>query len=364
MNKSRHAVSVLVAATCLTLMGAPRLVVAQEPSATAAPLAVNACHVSPIVENLDRSARFYRELGLEVNLPDGNPPLEWDTDPGHLNIHGVPQAKVRFTQGRMPKVQCGVEIVEFGGIDRKPVQRAVQDPGASMLIVRVRDLDKAFNRIAQIKAPIVTAGGAPIVVGPGNTRAVVLKDPDGHLIEMIQSDPAPAVSVAGSSNVTELGLRVTVSSLDRTLGLFQRRLGLPLTAAAAFVKNHAMTALVGLLDVESRVSSVDIPLRPSPANPPGVSLHLELVEYKGGPAPARHASRIQDPGSYRLMLGMRDLDAAIDTIKATGAPIVSTGGKAVSMQFGRTLWRIAAMPEEDNLFLIVMQGPLPLQSSR
>jgi hypothetical protein len=71
----------------------------------------------------DRSATFYQEIGLEVALPPEDAPLPWDERPGHLDIHGVPQARIRFTGARMPGIQCGVEIVEFGGLDRSPVQR-------------------------------------------------------------------------------------------------------------------------------------------------------------------------------------------------------------------------------------------------
>ena len=51
--------------------------------------ALGACHVSPIVANLDNSAKFYHEL-IGLNLyPEQRPgPLPWDTDPGHLDIQG------------------------------------------------------------------------------------------------------------------------------------------------------------------------------------------------------------------------------------------------------------------------------------
>jgi hypothetical protein len=72
-----------------------------------------------------------------------------------------------------------VELVEFVDVDRKAVQRRLQDPGAVTLILLVRDIDAAFARLKQAGAPVVSTGGAPINMSPTNTtRAVIVKDPD------------------------------------------------------------------------------------------------------------------------------------------------------------------------------------------
>ena len=130
----------------------------------APPYAVTgACHVSPIVDDLDRSARFYHDLiGLDL-VPTPSPgPLPWDEDPGHLHLHGMPQARLRFIGARMPGIRCGVELVEMKGIDRKPVRRRIQDPGAVTLILLVRDLDAAFAKLKAAGVPVVSTGGAPV----------------------------------------------------------------------------------------------------------------------------------------------------------------------------------------------------------
>src|SRR4030095_11372027 len=45
-----------------------------------------ACHVSPIVSDLDKSAHFYHEmLGLDLVPAPGTGRLPWDTDSGHLD---------------------------------------------------------------------------------------------------------------------------------------------------------------------------------------------------------------------------------------------------------------------------------------
>src|SRR4029453_8485542 len=147
----------------------------------------SACHVSPIVADIDKSARFYHDLlGLDLvpSPPPGSIPV--DTRPEHLDLHGIPQAKLRFIGARMPSVFCGVELVEFSGIDRHHVERRIQDPGAAMLILPVRDLDSLFARLKPAGTPVLTTGGLPMTVGASKTHAVVVKDPDGHPVELAQ----------------------------------------------------------------------------------------------------------------------------------------------------------------------------------
>src|SRR5207244_1883951 len=170
---------------------------ATQSSDAAAGSIVSACHVSPIVANLDRSAHFYHDL-LGLNLVPAPPPgaLPWDDRAEHLTLHGVPDARLRFIGARIPGVFCGVELVEFDRVDRTPVHRRLQDPGAVMLIVLVRDLDAAFARVKADGVQVVTTGGRPVEVGAAKHHAIVVKDPDGHFVELAQLNPLPQTTVA------------------------------------------------------------------------------------------------------------------------------------------------------------------------
>lgn len=91
---------------------------------------------------------------------------------------------------------------------------------------------------------------------------------------------------------------------------------------------------------------------------PGSSNTLEFIQFKGLDSRMSAApSRVQDPGSYRLQLTFRDIDVALDRLGAAGKRTISTGGQPVTMTFGSRPWRLAIVPDPDNLFLIVQQAP-------
>jgi catechol 2,3-dioxygenase-like lactoylglutathione lyase family enzyme len=318
--------------------------------------ALGACHVSPIVANLDRSAKFYHELvGLSL-YPEPKPgPLPWDTDPGHLDIHGTRGGRLRFIGARMPGVWCGVEIVEFADIDRKAVERGLQDPGAVTLILLVRNLDAVFARLKAAGVPVVTTGGAPIAVGAGRTRAVIVQDPDGHFVELDQPDPLPADSAWPEGDVIGIRLRITIGALDPTLRVYRDRLGFQ-TQVRSFTSDRTVAALMGLADAEYRLTTAKVPLRLNGGDVPVSTMQVEFIEFKGVERPLVR-SRIQDPGSYRLFVNVRDLDASVRSLSTEGSEVVSTGGVPVSMTFGRDQWRIAALPDPNNLFLVLLQNP-------
>jgi pimeloyl-ACP methyl ester carboxylesterase/catechol 2,3-dioxygenase-like lactoylglutathione lyase family enzyme len=316
---------------------------------------VSACHVSPIVSDLEKSARFYHDLlGMDLMPAPPPGPLPWDTDPGHLLLHGLPDARLRFIQARMPGVRCGIELVEFANVDRTPVRRRYQDPGAATIILMVRDIDLAFAALRKGGAHVVTTSGGPISMNPANkTRAVIVQDPDGHYVELAQVDPLPQTRVAAESNVIGIRLRLTVADVEQALAYYQHVLGVQGTARP-FVRGPSVMDMAGLPAAgEYQLATIQMP---------GSSLVFELIGFKGlDSAKTPVASRVQDPGSFRLQLTMGSIDAALATLKESGARVISTGGVPVSMTFGGRPWRLSVVPDANNLFLIVQQAPAPVE---
>ena len=182
------------------------------------------------------------------------------------------------------------------------------------------------------------------------TRAVIVQDPDGHFVELAQLDPLPPTTAPASSNVIGIRLRVTVSDMDGTLAFYQQRLGLK-GELRAFTSSPQVSAMLGLRDVEYRMATVRMPNSP---------LLLEFMELKGAPGVVAR-SRVQDPGSFRLQLNVRDIDAALAGMTASGSTVVSSNRVPVSMTFGSRPWRLAVAPDPNNLFLVVQQPPPAVQ---
>jgi catechol 2,3-dioxygenase-like lactoylglutathione lyase family enzyme len=303
--------------------------------------------VSPIVSDLDKSARFYHDvIGLDLVPTPGTGRLPFDTDPGHLDLHGLPQARLRFIGARMRGVFCGVELVEFSGVDQRKVHRRLQDPGAAMLILLVRDIDAIFSRLKAAGVTVLTKGGAPMFVGPSRkARAVIVEDPDGHPIELAQLQPTPPTTAAAESNVIGIRLRITVTDSDKAASYYRQTLGID-AKPATFTKDESVMAMMGFPAAgEYRVQSATLP----------DSLVLELIEFRGVGETKSISSRVQDPGSYRLQLNVRDIDESLSVLKNSGARVISTKGAPVRMTFGANPWRLAVVQDSNNLFLVVQQ---------
>jgi hypothetical protein len=87
---------------------------------------------------------------------------------------------------------------------------------------------------------------------------------------------------------------------------------------------------------------------------PGSNLSIELIEFRGVDR-QRVQGRIQDPGSTRLHLRVRDLDAAIRAVVGAGGAVVSSGGAAVELSAGRGApIRGAMVRAPNNLFLVLI----------
>ena len=296
----------------IALMVAATALASASPSAAAV---TGACHVSPIVADLDRSLRFYRDLlGFESASPTLPGPIPWDDRRELLDLHGLPDARLRSVSLRIAGARCGIELVQFDRVDRNAVHRRMQDPGAVTLILLVRDLDALFARLKAAHVDIATTGGAPVRPSPtSKSRAMIVKDPDGHFVELAQLDPLPATSAPATSNVFDLRFRVTVNSLDEAVQYYRDGLGIE-GKSAAFSAGPGVMAMMGLpADVEYRVNMTTIP---------GSGLILEFLELKGIERRSR-STRVQDPGSYRLQLAVDSIDNAVEGLRKVGARVIS-----------------------------------------
>ena len=316
-------------------IGAFVISLASAPPSVAA--VTGACQVSPIVADVDRSVHFYRDLlGFESASPPQANAVAWDTPREFLDLHGLPKARLRSVSLHIAGARCGIELVQFDRVDRHAVRRRMQDPGAVTLILLVRDIDALFAKLKAAHVDVVTTGGTPVTPSPtSKARAVIVKDPDGHFVELAQLEPLPATSVPATSNVFDVRFRVTVNDLDEAVQYYRDGLGIA-GKSAAFSTGPGVMAMMGLPpSAEYRVNMTTIP---------GSSLILEFLELKGLERRTR-STRVQDPGAYRLPLNVDSIDTALAGLRKVGARVVSTAGSGLVAQ------------DLNNVFLILQQRP-------
>src|SRR5262245_4356768 len=103
-----------------------------------------------------------------------------------------PTATLRVAMTNLPGA-FNFELTQFADLERQTnKQPEIQDSGAPMMKVLVRDLDAVVANAKKANAPLVTKGGVPVTAPTpiGMAKAIIMRDPDGYFVEAIQATPA------------------------------------------------------------------------------------------------------------------------------------------------------------------------------
>jgi predicted enzyme related to lactoylglutathione lyase len=336
---------------CLLVASATIVVAAGQaptPPGAAAPLVLGSGNFfSPIVADLEKSAAFYRDgLGFAVT---GQPSDAANNAPLR-HMFGVPDAQLRWAIARPAFMRGGVEIVEVKNIASHALTRNVQDPGAVTLVLAVRDIDGVVTHLSKLGGSIVTPTGGPldVTLGGAPARAALVKTPDGHFLQLVQRPNGSADAGNAETPVTEVRVRLTVDNVDRAISLYRDDLGLQQQSVGSFTGDRAVLQMLGLRGGAYRQAITQVP---------STRLFVQFIEFKD--VERRTISGgIQDPGSTRIQLQVRDLDAAMKAVVRAGGKVVSTGGMPVQLPAGRggTI-KAAVVRDPDNLFLVLIEAP-------
>lgn len=273
-------------------------------------------HAIHAVEDLDTTLAFYKNVfGLAANPQDfANPAVPLLTN--------APGVTLRLSMMSLPG-NMRFELTHFKGLERKPAQAKYTDPGAASIVFYVRDIDAALANAKKANAPIVTTGGAPVEIttAKGKTRSVILRDPDGFFVQLIQEEaPAGAAGI-----VHRVSLAYTMESADATRAFYTGKLGIELTGSTAYSKDPAMLKLYGApAGTEFRKLTGVIP------GPPAT---VEFTEFRGVPR-SKLVMRVRDPGAPALCIQVNELAPTIAQMKSAGVPIISTNAEIVDFGGG------------------------------
>ncbi len=274
-------------------------------------------HAIHAVDDLDTTLAFYRSVfGLNGNPSDfPNPAVPLLTN--------APGVTLRLSMLALPG-GMRFELTHFKGLERKPAQAKYTDPGAASLVFYVRDIDAAVANAKKANAPIVTTGGAPVEIttAKGKVRSIILRDPDGFFLQLVQEAPA---ANAPEGNVHRVSLAYTMESADTTRAFYTGKLGIDLTGASAYSQDPAMLQLVG--------APAGTEFRKLSGVMPGPNASIEFTEFRGLPRTKFHL-RVRDPGAPALCIQVNDETATIGQLKAAGTNIISANGEIVDFGGG------------------------------
>jgi catechol 2,3-dioxygenase-like lactoylglutathione lyase family enzyme len=336
-------ITLLILGSCLSTSAQTQWATLKEPPTGFAPAGdvLSAGHLGREIGNVELVIHFYHDLlglGLMGARSQPRPFGSKYTNPALLEFvqlgQGVPnpmdarnRAVIMPIPGTAPKGgnDMTVEAIEIKNIASKPYAPSMIDPGSSRLILFVRGLDKTLAILKNELVPVVTSGGNPVVLPShpgisGTIRAVMVRDPDGYPVELMEISPPPASTAPAEGNI--LGARVVfvVADLEVTCRWFQNLVGADLQfwLSPGWLDDKGYRELT---DSSGR-------FRMAQALIPGSPVVMEFLEYEN--RPQRFIKpHIQDPGTAHILFMAKDDDiiiqrvraAKVHTLSATGGPV-------------------------------------------
>ena len=127
-------------------------------------------HIGLRVDDLDRSRRFYEALGfterVSMDVPD---------EPAHRLVRVTPPVGLRAVY--MSNGPFVLELLGFAHHPAAPADRAMTDTGLTHLSLGVEDVSVAKALVAEHGGEVLEDSDVGV--------AVMVRDPDGQLIELL-----------------------------------------------------------------------------------------------------------------------------------------------------------------------------------
>jgi catechol 2,3-dioxygenase-like lactoylglutathione lyase family enzyme len=319
------------AAASLMLAGA--LVSAQGqqvPNPTNKTGVIGLMHAIHSTNDVEKTLAFYQQVFALNGRVNGFDPK------GPRILTNSPTASLRVAMTQL-RGAFNFELTQFGDLERQTnKQPDIQDSGAPMMKMLVRDLDTVVANAKKANAPIITKGAMPVTAATpiGEARAIVMRDPDGYFVEAIQATPsiiaatdalpppgrgrqdgnaAPAPPPPPSQVVGAI-MGLTVRDMDETLKYWNGVLGMEMPKADKFSNDQAMLDLLGLpKNASYRISSGAISGSPA---------RIEFIEVKGVPRKPFDL-RVTDAMACGMAIRIGHIRDVLAKIKTSGGRVLS-----------------------------------------
>jgi len=124
------------------------------------------------VNDMDKTLHVYRDvLGFAVQSDIPN-------DKAFGALTGLPKSTVRHSHVQPPGSMLAIDLIEFTGVKRTPLQFRIQDRGAARLQLRAQNLDALVDAMKAAGMSVVSEGGVAVPIPP-NLRGALVADPNG-----------------------------------------------------------------------------------------------------------------------------------------------------------------------------------------
>lgn len=279
-------------------------------------------HAIHAVDDLDTTLAFYREVfgidGRAQDFRNAAVPL----------LTNAPGVTLRLAMVGLPG-GTRFEFTHFMGLERAGAEARYTDPGAASLVLSVRGIDHYVDAARAAGARFLTTGGAPVAIetAEGAARSIVLRDPDGFFVQLVEASGANGGADAagdGDGEVLSVALAYTMEDTAATVAFYNGMLGVEFASPGAFVRNPVLAKLFGAPeDVEIR--------RLTGVLPPGTP--VTFTEFRGVPRTKFHL-RVRDPGAPALALQVDNIEGMLAQMKARGVNVISANGELVDFGNG------------------------------
>lgn len=304
----------------------------QVPNPTNKTGVIGLMHAIHSTNDVEKTLAFYQSVfGLNGQVRGFDPK-------GPRVLTNSPTATLRVAMTQL-RGAFNFELTQFSDLERQTnKQPDIQDPGAPMMKILVRNLDEVVANAKKVNAPIVTKGGVPVTAPTpiGTAKAIIMRDPDGYFVEAIQATPAivsqtdaiPPPAARGNqpaapappSQVVGAIMALTVRDMDETLKYWNGVLGMEMPAADKFSSDQAMLDLMGLPKGASyRISSGVIS---------GSTARIEFIEVKGVQRKPFDL-RVTDAMACGMAIRVGHIKDVLTKIKASGGRVLSRNEELV-----------------------------------
>jgi hypothetical protein len=124
----------------------------------------------------------YRDLlGFKT---EGDP--SFVTDKNLQALTGLESGTVRKTRMQAPGSGVWFELLEFKGVDRRPLETRIQDPGTARLQLMVSNIDGMIASLKTAGSTVVSDGGRKAALPP-NLWGAMMPDPNNMYLSLLEN---------------------------------------------------------------------------------------------------------------------------------------------------------------------------------